>query len=87
MWGRIRVRSCNRQQLISLGMELARRLEAWRPRIADRRPPALRGVFLFRVGGEDSAGVEHIGREERIFLEKIVSCRIFCLTMCENGLG
>ncbi len=45
-WGRIRIRSCNRQQLISLGMELARRLEAWRPRIADRRPPALRGVFL-----------------------------------------
>ena len=68
----IGIRSCNRQLLVSLNtVEVARRLEAWRPRIADRRPPALRGVFLFRVGGEDSAGVEHIGREERIFLEKM----------------
>ena len=68
----IGVRSCNRQLLVSLNtVEVARRLEAWRPRIADRRPPALRGVFLFRVGSEDSAGggAHRAGGEN--FLEKM----------------
>ena len=62
MWGRIRVRSCNRQLLVSLNtVEVARRLEVSRPRIADRRPPALRGVFLLAlfVGGDYSYSVVH----------------------------